>query len=336
LRALSENDMTKAASLLFLSSALLGLIGSLTLAGAQGVPAPPSASASVPPPKPAPAQRSSTTPSAKPAAPAKNAVDQSASDIPRPPGSIGAPASAPPASATVANPPGPAAARAKPASPAGVPAKPVGAASTSEKPPATTGAIDKPAAPAIEKPPAPAVETTSTLTTEQRTVLDRISSHLSNVRTLVGKFDQVGPDGNKTTGEFYLQKPGQVRFKYDPPTKTDLVADGQWVAVRDRDLEPPSLYKVSDTPLRFLLADRIDIVRDTNLVGFWAEKDILAVVIEERSIIAGTHRLTVLFGAKDLQLKQWTVTDPQGYDTTVALRNLDPTKRPDPDLFKIN
>src|SRR5580704_13265400 len=74
LRALSENDMTKAASLLFLSSALLGLIGSLTLAGAQGVPAPPSAS--VPPPNPAPAQRSSTTPSAKPAAPAKNAVDQ--------------------------------------------------------------------------------------------------------------------------------------------------------------------------------------------------------------------------------------------------------------------
>jgi outer membrane lipoprotein-sorting protein len=314
--------MTKTASLAFLGSVLLGLLGPLTLALAQ--PAPPPPSTSVPLPKPAPPQRSGTA-----APPSKSAVDQSASDIPRPPAPVGSSADAPAPSATASIPSGPIGARAKSASPAGTPAKPAAAAAKAvEKPPVTTGAI--------EKPPAPSGETTSTLTADHRALLDRISNYLSNVRTLVGKFDQVGPDGNKTTGEFYLQKPGQVRFKYDPPTKTDLVADGQWVAVRDRDFEPPSLYKVSDTPLRFLLADRIDLIRDTNLVGFSPEKDFLSVVIEERSIIAGTHRLTLLFGAKDLQLKQWTVTDPQGYDTTVALRNLDATKRPDPDLFKIN
>jgi hypothetical protein len=37
-----------------------------------------------------------------------------------------------------------------------------------------------------------------------------------------------------------------------------------------------------------------------------------------------------------MQLKQWTVTDPQGYDTTVAVYDLDPSKRPDPSLFKID
>jgi len=37
-----------------------------------------------------------------------------------------------------------------------------------------------------------------------------------------------------------------------------------------------------------------------------------------------------------LQLKQWTVTDPQGLDTTVAVYNLDATKKPDPNLFVIN
>jgi outer membrane lipoprotein-sorting protein len=44
----------------------------------------------------------------------------------------------------------------------------------------------------------------------------------------------------------------------------------------------------------------------------------------------------MMFGAKDFQLKQWIVTDPQGYDTTVALTNLDTAKRPDPDMFKID
>ena len=41
-------------------------------------------------------------------------------------------------------------------------------------------------------------------------------------------------------------------------------------------------------------------------------------------------------GAKDGQLKQWTVTDPQGYDTTVAVYNLDTSRKVDPGLFKID
>jgi hypothetical protein len=44
----------------------------------------------------------------------------------------------------------------------------------------------------------------------------------------------------------------------------------------------------------------------------------------------------LMFSAQDLQLKQWTVTDPQGYDTTVAVYNLDSTRRPDPLLFRID
>jgi outer membrane lipoprotein-sorting protein len=59
-------------------------------------------------------------------------------------------------------------------------------------------------------------------------------------------------------------------------------------------------------------------------------------VIEQRQIIGGTYRLMLMFSTKDLELKQWTVTDPQGYDTTVAVFNLDKTKKPDPDMFKIN
>ncbi len=44
----------------------------------------------------------------------------------------------------------------------------------------------------------------------------------------------------------------------------------------------------------------------------------------------------MMFGAKDLQLRQWTVTDPQGYDTTVAVYNLDSQEQPDPNMFRID
>ena len=59
-------------------------------------------------------------------------------------------------------------------------------------------------------------------------------------------------------------------------------------------------------------------------------------MIDEKQALGGTHRLQLMFNPKDTQLKQWTVTDPQGYDTTVALYNLDASKRPDPGLFRIN
>jgi outer membrane lipoprotein-sorting protein len=60
------------------------------------------------------------------------------------------------------------------------------------------------------------------------------------------------------------------------------------------------------------------------------------VTIEEKHPLVGTHKLMLMFGAKDGELKQWTITDPQGYDTTIAIFNVDAKKRPDPALFKID
>src|SRR4029079_637626 len=156
----------------------------------------------------------------------------------------------------------------------------------------------------------------------QRQLADRVSAYLSNVRLLSGNFVQVGPDGSKSEGEFYLQKPGKVRFDYNPPSPIELIADGSSVVVRDRKLATQDLYPLSQTPLRFLLSDHLDLMRDTNVIGVYADDVFVTVVIEERQIIGGTHRLMLMFGAQDYQLRQWTVTDPQGYDTTVAVYNL--------------
>jgi outer membrane lipoprotein-sorting protein len=182
----------------------------------------------------------------------------------------------------------------------------------------------------------PAPKTTTAFDAKQRATLDRISLYLSSVQTMVGNFVQVGPDGGKTQGTFYIQKPGKVRFEYNPPTPIDIIADGSSVVVRDRNLATQDLYPLSQTPLRYLLADRIDILRDTDVISVTSDDTFVTVVIEEKQLVVGTSRLMIMFDAKDLALKQWTVTDPQGLDTTVAVFNLDATKKPDPNLFVIN
>jgi len=169
----------------------------------------------------------------------------------------------------------------------------------------------------------------------QRALIDRVSLYLSTIQTLTGDFVQVGPDGARTEGQFFMQKPGKINFTYNPPSVIQVVADGSSVVVRDTRLATQDLYPLSQTPLRFLLADRIDLLRDTNVVSVSADDVFVTVVIEEKQAVIGTSRLMLMFGAKDLQLKQWTVTDPQGYDTTVAVYNLDTNKKPDPSLFRI-
>jgi outer membrane lipoprotein-sorting protein len=171
---------------------------------------------------------------------------------------------------------------------------------------------------------------------KQKALLDRVSLYLSNFQTMVGNFVQVGPDGNRTEGTFYIQKPGKVRFEYDPPSPIDVIADGSSVVVRDRNLATQQLWSLSETPLRYLLADHINLLRDTNVTSVSADDKFITVVIEEKQVMVGTTRLMIMFDAKTATLKQWTVTDPQGLDTTVAVYNLDSNKKPDPNLFVIN
>ena len=113
---------------------------------------------------------------------------------------------------------------------------------------------------------APTTTTTAAFNPTQRAQVDKVSQYLSSVQQLSGNFVQVGPDGARVRGEFYIQKPGKVRFEYDPPTPIEIVADGQSVVVRNSKLATQDLYPLSQTPLRFLLSDRIDLIRDTNVI----------------------------------------------------------------------
>lgn len=171
---------------------------------------------------------------------------------------------------------------------------------------------------------------------QQRALVQKINGYLTSVHTLVGDFVQVNPDGRRTDGKFYLQKPGRMRFEYNDPSPLELISDGRSVAIRDRRLATQDLLLLSQTPLRFLLSERLDLLKEGNLVNVYADDVFVTIVLEEKQTLGGTHKLLLMFNTQDLQLKQWTVTDPQGFDTTVALYNLDSARKPDPGLFRIN
>ena len=176
----------------------------------------------------------------------------------------------------------------------------------------------------------------ATFDANQKAQAARVSS-LSVVAADAGRKFRPGRAGRQQDqGRLRIQKPGKVRFEYDAPSQIAIVADGSSLAVRDKKLATQDIYPLSQTPLRFLLSDRIDLLKDTNVVSVTADDVFISVTIEEKQALIGTSRLMLMVGTKDGQLKQWTVTDPQGYDTTVAVYNLDTSKKVDPGLFKID
>jgi outer membrane lipoprotein-sorting protein len=93
--------------------------------------------------------------------------------------------------------------------------------------------------------------------------------------------------------------------------------------VLDRNLATQDLVLLSQNPLKHLLADQIDLASDTKVTEISQDNTFITVTIEQRQLLVRTSRLVLIFSAKDMQLRQWTVTDPQGYETMVAVYNLD-------------
>ena len=173
------------------------------------------------------------------------------------------------------------------------------------------------------------------LTPQQREALAGINRYFNAIRTMQGEFVQFGPDGDKAEGQFYMARPGKIRFIYSKPSNLDIIADGTDVVVRNKKQATQDLYPLSKTPLRFLLADHIDLTSEANVTSVSLEPDLISVVLEQ-STVFGDGRLTMVFDRKSSDLRQWTVTDAQGYDTAVAIYNVTPNQAVDGKLFFID
>jgi outer membrane lipoprotein-sorting protein len=166
-------------------------------------------------------------------------------------------------------------------------------------------------------------------------VVERANAYFTNLNTLVADFTQVGGDGRRMGGTLYLQRPGKVRFEYDPPATLQVIADGRSVAVRDSKLATQDLYSISQTPLKFLLRDRVNLGQDIKITGISNDPDSVRINLEDSSTLGGTSRITLFFDPEVQSLNQWRIVDAQGFQTVVVLNKVEKGRRIDQDLFHI-
>jgi outer membrane lipoprotein-sorting protein len=169
---------------------------------------------------------------------------------------------------------------------------------------------------------------------QEKADLDKISAYLNSIHSLRAEFVQIGPEGGIDQGEVAIQKPGQIRFEYRPPSPVSITATGGSVYVKNVRLNTVDRYDLSDTPLGLLLNDYVDLKTNKAVLGI-AEQQGQIIVRARTSTNRNNSNITLVFAAPVLELRQWTVKDAQGGNTTVALRNLQTGVTLDPALFTV-
>ena len=159
-----------------------------------------------------------------------------------------------------------------------------------------------------------------------------VADHFSGVKSMTGDFMQFDPNGRQTEGKFYIERPGKIRFDYSgAPLR--VIADGEQVAINNRKLNTWDLYPLSKTPLKLLLGQSIDLSA-ANIQSVKEEPDLTTIVMGDKSVF-GSSRITMMFDPTTFDLRQWTIRDNQGKDTTVMVYNVRSGVKLDQTMFKI-
>jgi outer membrane lipoprotein-sorting protein len=163
----------------------------------------------------------------------------------------------------------------------------------------------------------------------------RVEAYLNSLTTLRARFLQVAENGASAEGTALIWRPGRMRFDYDPPEPTLIVAWEGQVMHYDRELNSPSIVPASQTPLAVLLRPRIALSGDI-VVGEVERSGGFLRLTLRRAGAEAEGSLTLVLEENPMALRQWQVVDAQRRRTTVTLTQVETGVTLDPRLFAFN
>ncbi len=186
----------------------------------------------------------------------------------------------------------------------------------------------------VQPAPAAARPATQVLYREARAqALAQANRTLNAVTRLQGRFVQNSPDGSRATGAFYLERPGKLRFEYNPPATLLIVSDGATVATHDSALRTTDRTPLRNTALNLVLRAHVDLERDANVTRVARQGDWMFVKVRDRNGLADGE-LTLWFFGANADLRAWDVVDATGARTRITLNGLSTPASFDPSLFR--
>jgi len=152
--------------------------------------------------------------------------------------------------------------------------------------------------------------------------LNKISNYLNKFSTAKGGFTQINGDGTISTGTIYIKRPGRIRFEYNPPDKSVVLAAGGTVAIFDgKSNQPPEQYPLKRTPLSIVLQKNVNLAAAKMVVGHTSDGKITTVVAQDPKH-PEYGKIRMMFTSNPVELRQWVIVNDTGGETTLTLNEL--------------
>ena len=180
--------------------------------------------------------------------------------------------------------------------------------------------------------PAASASRAAVLSAEDDATLARVETYLNTMRSFSARFIQVNDDGRLAEGSLALSRPGKMRFEYDPPVPILMIADGFSLLYYDKELEQATFLPLWETPLWFLIRDKVDLRESLEVTEVQQDKGTLRIGFRDPER-ADEGQVTLIFSDEPLRLVKWRIVDSQGFVTEVSLLDLQREERLDPSLF---
>jgi len=156
----------------------------------------------------------------------------------------------------------------------------------------------------------------------QQLSLSQISAYLNQLQTAQGGFTQINADGTLSTGQIFIKRPGRIRFEYNAPSESMVLASGGQLAIFDaRSNTGPDRYPLNQTPLSIILQPNVDLGRESMVTNVATDGTTTTVTAQDPDN-PNYGSIQMVFTANPIELRQWIVTDDLGTETTVILNDL--------------
>lgn len=156
----------------------------------------------------------------------------------------------------------------------------------------------------------------------QQLSLAQVSQYLNGLQTAQGGFTQINADGTLSTGQIYIKRPGRIRFEYNAPDNSLVMAGGGQVAIFDpKSNNGPDRYPLNQTPLKIILESNVNLGAARMVTGHTSDGTTTTVTAQDPAH-PEYGNIQMVFTANPVELRQWIVTDDVGSQTTVILNDM--------------
>ncbi|MFN3353507.1 MAG: LolA family protein [Brevundimonas sp.] len=173
------------------------------------------------------------------------------------------------------------------------------------------------------------------LSAEDRAVLARAQAYFQNLSAAQGTFTETGPGGQRRSGEFYIQRPGRMRFEYTSPAGLLVVSDGYNVKRYDPRLETFQQVPLGQTPLSTFLARNVRLDEGVRIDRVTRMPSGAFAITARDARRPNEGAVILAFAGEPLRLQEWTIVDAQGQRTRTQLTTLRPASGLANSLFQL-